>query len=441
MLLDSVEPGADILATMGHTSTSHDTHARGSTPLSLVARYQQIRARTEQLVAPLEKEDMVVQSMPDASPTRWHLAHVSWFFEHFLLQPRLKGYRAFQPGWDYLFNSYYYSAGQMFRRPQRGLLSRPTVDEVLAYRAFIDEHILDLIEREPHDPEVSFLVQLGLHHEQQHQELILTDIKHALWLNPLRPAYRSDLDIPRGTETPQAFHEFTGGIVNIGAEGEDFYFDNETPRHRVLLQPFQLGERLVSNAEFKNFIEDGGYTRSEWWLSDGWSMVNEQAWRRPLYWSEALDSEFSLAGEIGLDPHRPVCHLSYYEADAYARWSGARLPAEAEWEHVASRQEPPGDQTGSNGLHPGSATDTGTPTQMFGDTWEWTASPYSAYPGFRPLSGSLGEYNGKFMCSQLVLRGGSCATPPGHTRPSYRNFFYPAARWQFSGIRLARDIG
>jgi ergothioneine biosynthesis protein EgtB len=405
----------------------------------LPERFQRIRGISLDLARPLETEDMVVQSMPDASPTRWHLAHTTWFFEHFLLGPRLPSYRAYRKGWDYLFNSYYYSVGDMHRRPRRGLLSRPTVAEVIAYRQHVDEQMLRLLESHGEDADLAFLVDLGLNHEQQHQELILTDIKHALSLNPLKPAYRTDLDLAASSGAPLEFCGYAGGVVELGAENGRFCFDNETPRHQLLLQPFALGSRLVTNAEFREFIEDGGYRSSQWWLSDGWSAVQERGWQQPLYWNAGLDAEFSLAGEIELDPHRPVCHVSFYEADAYARWAGARLPLESEWEQVAGSEPVTGNLMDFARLHPRGAAPGAA--QWFGDTWEWTASPYGPYPGFKPLAGSLGEYNGKFMCSQMVLRGGSCVTPADHIRASYRNFFYPDARWQFSGIRLARDGG
>ncbi|NND45803.1 MAG: ergothioneine biosynthesis protein EgtB [Xanthomonadales bacterium] len=399
---------------------------------SLLQRYRDVRAATLDLAAPLSPEDMGLQSMPDASPTRWHLAHTTWFFENFVLA-REDGHRPYREGWDYLFNSYYYTVGDMFERPQRGLLSRPGVDEILAWRAHVDERMAALIEASGDAEETTLLVELGLNHEQQHQELILTDIKHALSLNPLKPAYRDDIELPAAVESELAFDAFPGGITEIGARGDGFCFDNETPRHRVLLNGYRLARRPVSNAEYKAFIDDGGYRTPEWWLSDGWARVTAEAWQRPIYWSEGLDSEFTLLGEIDLDPHRPACHLSYFEADAYARWAGKRLPTEAEWESAVTHQQP---EWPGPGLHPQAGTEHDL---SIGQAWEWTQSAYASYPGFKPLAGSLGEYNGKFMCGQMVLRGGSCATPAGHARPSYRNFFYPDARWQFSGIRLAED--
>ncbi len=399
-----------------------------------------MRQTSLDLVAPLTVEDMVVQSMPDASPIRWHLAHTTWFFEHFLLAAHSAGFRPYREGWGHLFNSYYYSVGDMHKRPQRGLLSRPTVAEVLEYRVHVDTQMAALIEANSGNSAFSLLVELGLNHEQQHQELILTDIKHALSLNPLKPAYLPDLKLTPALNTAMQYVEFPGGIVETGSDQSSFCFDNETPRHRVLLKPFRLGTRLVNNAEFREFIADGGYRRSELWLSDGWATIQEQGWSRPIYWSQDLDSEFSLLGEIDLDPQRCVCHVSYYEADAIARWSGARLPTETEWEHVAAQYPVRGNLLDQQQFHPGGPDDDAKISQLFGDAWEWTASAYSAYPGFKALAGSLGEYNGKFMCNQLVLRGGSCATPVDHVRASYRNFFRPDARWQFSGIRLARDI-
>lgn len=409
---------------------------------TLIQRYQRIRACSLALAAPLATEDMVVQSMGDTSPTRWHLAHTSWFFEHFLLAST-DGYQPYRSGWDYLFNSYYYSVGEMFKRPARGLLSRPTVAEIMAYRHHVDEKMCALMEASGEDENIHFLVVLGLNHEQQHQELILTDIKHALSLNPLRPAYRSDIQLSPAGSSEMHFMALPGGIVEIGYRGQstgsEFCFDNETPGHRTWLNPFRLASRQVSNAEYKAFVEDDGYQRPEWWLSDGWARIRNEQWLRPIYWSQDLDSEFSLLGEIELDPNRSVCHLSYFEADAYARWAGARLPTEAEWEYAAAQQNGQGNLLDQQQFHPGGAHKTEGLEQIYGDCWEWTQSSYSAYPGFKPLNGSLGEYNGKFMCGQLVLRGGSCVTPADHIRATYRNFFYPGARWQFSGIRLAED--
>ena len=410
---------------------------RSETPLE---RFRRIRQTSLDLAAPLEIEDMVVQSMPNASPTRWHLAHTTWFFEHFLLAPHREEFQPYRDGWEYLFNSYYYSVGDMHKRPERGLLSRPTVAEILVYREHVDAQMEEMIGGNAGNAELEFLLELGINHEQQHQELILTDIKHALSRNPLKPAYRSDHEPQNRTGVPLRFIEFPGGIKETGTDQSSFCFDNETPRHRELLNPYEIGSRLATNAEFREFIEDGGYQRHELWLSDGWAHVLDQRLSRPIYWSEDLDSEFSLLGEIDLDPHRSVCHVSYYEADAFARWCGARLPAEAEWEQVAAERPISGNLLEQQNFHPAGSDAGDGVSQLYGDAWEWTQSPYRAYPGFQPLAGSLGEYNGKFMCNQMVLRGGSCATPRDHIRPTYRNFFHPDARWQFSGIRLARDI-
>jgi ergothioneine biosynthesis protein EgtB len=407
---------------------------------ALAAKYAHIRACTVALAAPLSPEDAVVQSMPDASPAKWHLAHVTWFFERFVLG-RDPHHRPSHPEWHYLFNSYYQAAGPMHARASRGLLSRPRLDEVLDWRTRVDEAMQALLARDDGDAELAALVELGLNHEQQHQELLLTDVKHLFSVNPLEPAYA---DTPRpldGIDVPLRFVAGHVGIVEIGAHASGFAYDNERPRHRVLLHPHAIANRPVSNAEFRAFIDDGGYRTPSLWMSEGWATVEREGWRHPLYWSDDLDNEFTLGGRRGLDPRAPVCHVSFYEADAFARWAGARLPTEAEWETLAAAQvDTQGNFQESGLLHPCAATrDDGKPLQLFGDVWEWTASPYVGYPGFRPLDGALGEYNGKFMCGQWVLRGGSCATPAEHIRASYRNFFYPADRWQFMGLRLARD--
>ena len=407
---------------------------------ALTAHYQRVRSRTQTLCAGLEPEDLVVQSMPDASPAKWHLAHTSWFFERFALSERLAGYQPFHPRFDYLFNSYYQSVGPMHERPNRGLLTRPTVDEVLRYREHVDEHMLGLLSRHGDDALLSTLTRLGLHHEQQHQELLLTDLKHLFSCNPLQPAYRTlDRAAQRDDAGEMRFLHFEGGLHEIGHEGDAFCFDNETPRHRVFTAPFTLADRLVTNGEYLEFIRDGGYTRPELWLADGWSTVQREHWRRPLYWSEMLDAEFTLHGVQPLSRTAPVAHLSYFEADAFARWAGARLPTEAEWELAAAALRVQGNLLDGMALHPRAAEQRAGLKQMYGDVWEWTSSAYSAYPGYRPLAGALGEYNGKFMCSQFVLRGGSCVTPADHIRATYRNFFYPHVRWQFSGVRLAQD--
>jgi ergothioneine biosynthesis protein EgtB len=411
---------------------------------SLLERFGQVRQRTLAICAPLCTEDYVVQSMPDASPIKWHLAHTTWFFEQFIVKPRLATYVSPNPGYEYLFNSYYQGAGPMHTRAERGLITRPSVAEVLSYRSHVDRHLQDLLARAA-DPELAELVVLGINHEQQHQELMLTDLKHAFSRNPLLPAY-DQAHRPYGADpmVTQRFIEHSGGVHEIGLPADarlrGFCFDNETPRHRVLLQPFALANRLTTNDEYRQFVRDGGYRRPEFWLSDGWATIRAEQWQRPLYWSEDLQSEFTLGGLQELDARAPVCHVSFYEADAFARWAEARLPTEAEWEVKAASAAPQGNFYEPGALHPRATAQREGIAQLFGDVWEWTASPYVGYPGYRPLPGTLGEYNGKFMCSQWVLRGGSCVTPHDHIRASYRNFFYPHMRWQFAGIRLARDV-
>ena len=408
---------------------------------TLAQQYRQVRAASVALCAPLSIEDYVVQSMPDASPAKWHLAHTTWFFEEFVLQQARTSYRFHDPDFRFLFNSYYNAVGPMHTRSSRGMLSRPTVQQVLDYRARIDERMDALLQDAGRlSDELARIVTLGLHHEQQHQELILTDIKHLFSCNPLLPAYIRH-SVSSGTAPNLAFRCFDGGLVDSGHTGEGFCFDNELPRHRVFLAPFSLATRLVTNAEFLEFIRDGGYDNAAHWLSDGWATVQREHWTRPIYWADSLEQEFTLRGLVPLDPHTPVSHLSCYEADAFARWAGARLPTEFEWEHAVTAASVPtsGNFVESGNWHPVPATHPAPLLQMFGDVWEWTQSAYAPYPGYRPAAGALGEYNGKFMVNQLVLRGGSCATPRSHIRPSYRNFFNPAARWQFSGVRLARD--
>ena len=382
-----------------------------------VSRYQGVRKATMDLAAPLTPEDQVVQAMPDTSPTKWHLAHTTWFFETFILAPNLVGYREFDAAYGFLFNSYYNAIGQRQPRTQRGLLTRPGLDEVLAYRRHVDA-AMEAFLPASHGP-VAELVELGLNHEQQHQELILTDIKYLLGSQPLKPAYLPappDAPIPKPASEWIAFDE---GIRAIGHDGNGFAFDNEGPRHKVFLGTFELASRPVTSGEYLEFIQDDGYARPELWLSDGWDAVHANGWTAPLYWRKAEEGwkVFTLQGEQDMDPGKPACHLSHFEADAYARWAGARLPTEFEWEAASD--------------HPGLS-------RMFGGVWEWTGSAYLPYPGFSTAEGAVGEYNGKFMSGQMVLRDGSVATPKGHSRPTYRNFFPPGARWQFSGLRLAR---
>ncbi len=421
-----------------------DTKPGDTVHPTLLGRFAAVRQASIQLCQPLAPEDMVVQSMPEVSPTKWHLAHTTWFYEKFILRPFFDGYRPLSDKYDYLFNSYYYTVGQMHARPRRGLLSRPTVSEILEYRDYVDQHMRQLLEMQSDSDDVRLRVEVGINHEQQHQELILTDIKHVLAQNPLNPVLSNSPLEPTPDPGPLTFVEYPGGIKEIGFAGDGFCFDNELPQHRVYVEPYGLGSRPVTNAEYQDFVADGGYEKPELWLSDGWALISQEEQRRPLYWHDELGKEFTLSGLQSLDRNAPVTHVSYYEADAYARWTGVRLPTETEWELTARNCPIAGNFANSQRFHPGGSLLTAAvhdgPQQMFGDVWEWTSSPYAPYPGFRPLAGSLGEYNGKFMCSQFVLRGGSCVTPADHVRPSYRNFFYPAQRWQFTGIRLARDL-
>jgi ergothioneine biosynthesis protein EgtB len=411
---------------------------------TLSTRYKAVRKATEDLCTPLVTEDYGIQAMDDASPTKWHLAHVSWFFETFLLKPYLKGYQSPNPQYEFIFNSYYNAVGPQHFRPSRGHLSRPTVAEVYVYRAHVDQGMLALLRGGGHafDTQIASRVVLGLNHEQQHQELLLTDLKYNLSVNPLRPAYHKH-EIPRSGQARElGWHAYEGGIYSIGYTGKDFSFDNEGPCHDVVIQPFKLGSRLVTNGEFIEFMRDGGYERAEFWLSAGWNQMREGQWQAPLYWEGGGGAwqTFTLSGMQQVDASSPVGHVSFYEADAFARWAGKRLPTEAEWEHAALDQSDEGNFQESGHFHPLAAPESGAPvTQLFGDLWEWTGSAYLPYPGFKPGEGAIGEYNGKFMVNQMVLRGGSCATAQSHIRATYRNFFHPPDRWQFMGFRLADD--
>jgi ergothioneine biosynthesis protein EgtB len=418
----------------------------GSHAEQLLARFHQIRNFTSALCANLEPEDYVVQSMPDVSPAKWHLAHTTWFFETFILKKWLSGYRAEIPEYAFLFNSYYNAAGAMHRRDLRGLISRPTVREAQRYRSSIDSHIDNLlsIADEKLLEEIEQILILGIHHEQQHQELLLADIKHVFAQNPLHPVFRErKIEEPRAKTMPMRFVDFEEETVEVGHDGRGFAYDNESPRHRVLVPAFSLASRPVMNGEYIEFIEDNGYARSELWLSLGWMTVNEQGWQAPLYWTKRDGRwwNFTLSGFRSVDENEPVTHVSYFEADAYANWAGARLPTEFEWERAAFDCPVEGNLVETERFHPqGLAAFTESRLhQMFGDVWEWTRSAYAPYPGYHAAPGALGEYNGKFMCNQYVLRGGSCATSRTHIRRTYRNFFQPEKRWQFTGIRLARD--
>ncbi|HYO96786.1 MAG TPA: ergothioneine biosynthesis protein EgtB [Polyangiaceae bacterium] len=406
----------------------------------LGADYERIRRVTAGLVTGLTPEDCMVQAMPDVSPVKWHLAHTSWFFETFALTPHSSGYRPFRTGYAELFNSYYQAVGPRFPRAQRGHLSRPTLGEVLDYREHVDRAMEPLLQAPGAAERV---IELGLQHEQQHQELLVMDVVYNFAQNPLRPAYRATMLGRCAEPSPLALQGFEGGLVHVGADAEGFAFDNERPCHRRFLEPFELASRLVTNAEMLEFVRDGGYRNASLWLDDGWTWVQAGNIEGPLYWqrdaSGAL-AELTAHGQVPLDPNAPVCHVSGYEAAAYAEWAGARLPTEIEWEHAARDANPSGAHWLEDGrLHPSSAAHAGV-TQLFGDVWEWTRSAYEPYPGFVTPDGALGEYNGKFMCNQWVLRGGSCITPRGHVRSTYRNFFHPEKRWPFTGIRLARGL-
>jgi ergothioneine biosynthesis protein EgtB len=443
---------------MARTKPAH-LHPSSARVERLLARFQQVRDFTTSLCAGLEPEDYVVQSMPDVSPTKWHLAHTTWFFETFILKKFVPGYRPEVPEYAYLFNSYYNAAGDMHRRDLRGLISRPTVREAQRYRASIDSHIDDLLSNAEGQllDEIEAILVLGIHHEQQHQELLITDIKHVFAHNPLYPVFRErKIEIAAEKVSSIRFVDFEQTMASIGHDGHGFAYDNEGPRHQALIPTFSLASRPVTNGEYIEFIKDNGYTRPEFWLSLGWMTVNEQRWQAPLYWTKGDGAwwTFTLSGFRPVDESEPVTHVSYFEADAYANWAGARLPTEFEWECAALNCPIEGNFVEDELFHPAPAAvapkafgaiSAGKPKhdrhlhQMFGNVWEWTRSAYSPYPGYRAVPGALGEYNGKFMCNQYVLRGGSCATSRSHIRRTYRNFFQPEKRWQFTGIRLARD--
>ncbi len=427
---------------MGNTKESCSTSKS-----ELLSRYRDVRNFSKKICETLEHEDYVIQTMPEASPTKWHLAHTSWFFETFLLKQFSSDYRSAHPQYGFLFNSYYNAVGPFYSRPHRGLLSRPTVKEVFHYRADVDDLLSELIESADDQllAKLAPILTLGLNHEQQHQELMLTDIKNVFWQNPLRPVFRKrELKRPRSVP-PLEWLPFEEGLHWVGHEGPGFSYDNEGPRHRVFVQSFEIASCLVTNSDFLTFMEDGGYRRPELWLSLGWNAVNERRWDSPLYWEKRDGRWFTmtLAGMNELVPEEPVCHVSLFEADAYARWCGARLVTEEEWETAASGLRLNGNFVENEIFHVtplASSVTIDKPAQMFGDVWEWTRSSYSPYPGYSAVGGALGEYNGKFMCNQYVLRGGSCATSQSHIRRTYRNFFPPDARWQFTGIRLAKDV-
>ncbi|MBH0170001.1 ergothioneine biosynthesis protein EgtB [Fictibacillus sp. 18YEL24] len=416
----------------------------------LIGQFERIRSLSEKLASRLQNEDTIIQAMPDVSPPKWHLAHTTWFFERFILKEKNPSYVPFNPKFDYLFNSYYETIGSYHPRHSRGVLSRPSMDEVYAYRDHINREILSLLKNygDQLPKEVEDLIEIGLQHEQQHQELLLTDVKYNFSCNPLLPSYTESSSSPDHTNSEQKSQvteiKIEGGLVEIGFTGAGFSFDNERPRHKVWLNAYEISSHPVTNGEYLSFIEAGGYEQPEHWLSDGWATVKKEKWKHPLYWRKSEDGwyTFTLTGEKKLNLDEPVCHVSFYEADAFARWSGKRLPTEAEWEHAMSSLPIEGNFVEEESFHPmvGESYSKSPIKKAFGDVWEWTCSPYTSYPQSKPLEGALGEYNAKFMCNQIVLRGGSCATSKWHIRPTYRNFFQADKRWQFSGIRLAGDL-
>jgi len=408
---------------------------------TLIADFQRVRSYTEYLCKPLVTDDYQIQSIVQTSPPKWHIAHVTWFFEAFVLPHFKDDYKPFDPNYNFLFNSYYYTHGDLHPRPRRGLLSRPSVEDVYKYRAYVNEKMLELMESvdEGAWADLAFRVTLGLNHEEQHQELLLMDIKHNFFVNPLKPSYRNDLVLPQGETRAMNWVDRKGGIHSIGHEGCHFGYDNETPRHKVLIHDHRLADRFITNGEYLDFIKAGGYTNPALWLSDGWALIQSEQWQHPLYWEKQGDQwqQFTLGGVRDLNLYEPVCHISFYEADAYARWAGKRLPLEEELETLLEEQSFEDTLAKNDVLHP---SPSGQSAQWCGELWAWTASPYSAYPGFTPLAGTMGEYNGKFMSNQMVLKGGACITPVSHARASYRNFFYPEDRWAFTGLRLAEDL-
>ena len=435
--------------------TPLDASLTGAVPtVEFRQRYLAVRGATMKLIAPLSPEDLMVQSSPDASPAKWHLAHTSWFFETFVLGEFLPGYRAFDPDFHWLFNSYYNALGEMPEKKLRASFSRPAIDQILAYRTYVDAAVERLLASSEPADEALRRIRLGLEHEQQHQELIATDIKHALFTNPLHPAYieaaEGNSRQRKAMASPVEWIPFAGGLTQIGVDADhdsltDFAFDNETPRHAFYLAPYSLASRLVNCADYLGFIDANGYARPELWLSEGWTKMRAEGWQAPLYWQRnaVTKSGWSVYTMHGFRPledlsETPVCHLSFFEADAYARWKECRLPTEFEWEHAAAAHKTSGNFIETRALHPVAAVNISGLQQLYGDTWEWTSSGYTGYPGYKPLPGALGEYNGKFMSSQVILRGGSCMTPASHIRATYRNFFPPSTRWQFSGLRLAR---